>query len=221
MSSSNSNCCPQKNVVDLSKRIKRGYTLTQRRDREAIQIVYIGGTVAMSSTSNLLQVVLREQSCCPAVNDRSTMAYNNQNNYTLSSGLNVHPVHVSRTDEEGQVTQDRFWAIVVQTGDPSCVHARVDIDVLQPKFRGLYYGVKTIDEMRRRKRRRTAATKKEEVKAAREEKEQWDELKQKWDDVERAVFPDGFSFRQFTSVMIAGLNQSVARANNGNKGPRC
>ena len=39
--------------------------------------------------------------------------------------------------------------------------------------------------------------------------------------VERAVFPDGFSLRQFTSVMIAGLNRSVARANNGSKGPKC
>ena len=105
-------------------------------------------------------------------------------NYTLSSGLRVHPVHVSRTDEEGRVTQDRFWATVAQTGDPFCVHARVDIDVLQPKFQGLHYRVETIDEMRRRKRRRTAAMKKEEAKAAKEQKEQWDELKQKWNDVE-------------------------------------
>ena len=35
--------------------------------------------------------------------------------------------------------------------------------------------------------------------------------------VERAVFPDGFSLRQFTSVMIAGRNRSVARANNGSR----
>ena len=91
---------------------------------------------------------------------------------------------MSRTDEEGRVTQDRFWATVVQTGDPFCVHARVDINVLQPKFQGLYYGVETIDEMRRRKRRRTIAMKKEEAKIAQEEKEQWDEMKQKWDDLE-------------------------------------
>ena len=30
-----------------------------------------------------------------------------------------------------------------------------------------------------------------------------------------------FSLRQFTSVMIAGLNRSVTPANNGSKGPRC
>ena len=110
--------------MDLSKRIKRRYSLTQRRDQEATQRVYIGGIVAMSSTSNLLPLVLREQSYCPAVNDRSMMAYNNHNNYTPSSGLNVHPVHMSRTDKEGWVTQDRFWATVVQTGDLSCIHAR-------------------------------------------------------------------------------------------------
>ena len=39
--------------------------------------------------------------------------------------------------------------------------------------------------------------------------------------MERAVFPDGFSLRQFTSVMIAGRNRSVVCANNGIKGPRC
>ena len=99
------------------------------------------------------------------------MAYNTRANYTLLSGLNVHPVHVSRTDEEGNVTQDRVWATVAQVADPFCVHARVDIDILQPKFQGLHYGVQTIDEMRRRKRRRTAAMKKEEARTAREEKE--------------------------------------------------
>ena len=35
--------------------------------------------------------------------------------------------------------------------------------------------------------------------------------------VARAVFPNGFSLRQFTSVMIAGRNRSVARANNGSE----
>ena len=75
---------------------------------------------------------------------------------------------MSQTDQEGRVTQDRFWVTVAQVADPFCVHARVDIDVLQPKFQGLHYNVETIDEMRRRKRRRTAAMKKEEARAARE-----------------------------------------------------
>ena len=35
--------------------------------------------------------------------------------------------------------------------------------------------------------------------------------------VECAVSPDGFFLRQFTSVMIAGRNRSVAHANNGSK----
>ena len=106
------------------------------------------------------------------------MAYNTRANYTMLSGLNVHPVHVSRTDEEGNVTQDRVWATVAQVADPFCVHARVDIDVLQPKFQGLHYGVQTIDEMRRRKRRRTAALKKEEAKTMREENRQQDQSAQ-------------------------------------------
>ena len=90
----------------------------------------------------------------------------------------MHPVHVSRTDEEGNVTQDRVWATVAQVADPFCVHARVDIDVLQPKFQGLHYGVQTIDEMRRRKRRRTAALKREEAKAVREDNRQQDQSAQ-------------------------------------------
>ena len=146
--------------------------------RKRYKIVYIRRSVAKSSTSNLLPVALRERCCCLAMNDRSTMAYNNRTNYTLSSGLNVHPVHVSWTDEEGRITQDRFWATVAQAGDPFCVYARVDIDVLQPKFQGLHYGVETIDEMRRRKRRRTAAMKKEEARAAREESQHQDQSAQ-------------------------------------------
>ena len=106
------------------------------------------------------------------------MAYNTRANYTLLSGLNVHPVHVSRTDEEGNVTQDRVWATVAQVADPFCVHARLDVDVLQPKFQGLHYGVQTIDEMRRRKRRRTAALKREEAKTVREENRQQDQSTQ-------------------------------------------
>ena len=35
--------------------------------------------------------------------------------------------------------------------------------------------------------------------------------------VERAATPYGFFLRRFTSVMIAGLNQSVARANNDSR----
>ena len=35
--------------------------------------------------------------------------------------------------------------------------------------------------------------------------------------MERAVSLDGIFLRQFTSVMIAGRNRSVARANNGSK----
>ena len=106
------------------------------------------------------------------------MAYNTRANYTLLSGLNVHPVHVSRTDEEGNVTQERVWATVAQVADPFCVHARLDVDVLQPKFQGLHYGVQTIDEMRRRKRRRTAAKKKEEARVMREENRQQDQSAQ-------------------------------------------
>ena len=109
------------------------------------------------------------------------MAYSN---YTLSSGLKVHPIHVTRMDEDGQVTQDRFWATLVQIGDRSYVHARMDIDVLQPKFQGLHYGMQTIDELRRRKRRRTVATKKEEVKEAQNKNEEWDSLAQGWDCIE-------------------------------------
>ena len=90
----------------------------------------------------------------------------------------MHPVHVNRTDEEGNVTQDRVWATVAQVADPFCVHARVDIDVLQPKFQGLHYGVQTIDEMRRRKRRRAAAIKREEAKVVREENRQQDQSAQ-------------------------------------------
>ena len=112
------------------------------------------------------------------------MACNTRANYTLLSGLNVHPVHVSRTNEEGRVTQDRVWATVAQVADPFCVHARLDIDVLQPKLQGLHYGVQTIDEMRRRKRRRTATMKREEAREAREESQRQDQSEQQRSGVE-------------------------------------
>ena len=112
------------------------------------------------------------------------MAYNTRANYTLLSGLNVHPVHVSWTDEEGNVTQDRVWATVAQVADPFCVHARLDVDVLQPKFQGLHYGVQTIDEMRRRKRRRIAAEKREEARETREENQRQEQSTQRQSAVE-------------------------------------
>ena len=83
------------------------------------------------------------------------------NNYTLANGLPVHAVHVSRTDDDGNVQQERFWGTTKQVGDPSQVYVRIDIDVLQPMFQGLHYGQETTEEMSRRKRRRTAAEKKE------------------------------------------------------------
>lgn len=55
-------------------------------------------------------------------------------NYTLPSGLCVHPVHVSRVEEDDQVIQDRLWAIVAKVYDQSHVHARIDVDVLQLIF---------------------------------------------------------------------------------------
>lgn len=105
-------------------------------------------------------------------------------NYTLPSGLKVHPIHVSWMEEDGRVTQDRFWATVVQTGDPSYVHARINIDVLRPKFQWLHYGKQTVDKLGRCKRRRTAVTKKEEAKEAQKRNEEWDSLVQHWDCVE-------------------------------------
>lgn len=62
------------------------------------------------------------------------------NNHTLSSGLPVHTVYVSRADEDGKVYQDRFWGTVKQVGDPFQAYVRINIDVLQPIFQGLHYG---------------------------------------------------------------------------------
>ena len=86
------------------------------------------------------------------------MAYNN---YTLSNGLLVYVVHVSRTNEDRKVQPGRFWGTVKQVGDPSQVYVRIDVDVLQPLFQGHHYGKETVDELSRRKRRWTAAEKKE------------------------------------------------------------
>ena len=38
-------------------------------------------------------------------------------NYTIRSGLHVHPVHVSRMEEDGRVVQERSCAIVPQVYD--------------------------------------------------------------------------------------------------------
>ena len=83
------------------------------------------------------------------------------NNYTVSNGLPVHAVYVSRTDEDGKVQQERFWGIAKQVGDPSQVYVRIDIDVLQPIFQGLHYGQETTEELSRHKRRQTVAKKRE------------------------------------------------------------
>ena len=64
---------------------------------------------------------------------------------------------------------------MIQIGDPSYIHVRIDINVLQPKFQGSHYDTQPIDELRRRKRRTTATTKKEEAKAAQERNEEWDD----------------------------------------------
>ena len=83
----------------------------------------------MSSTSSPVQYCRANKAVTlPQAKELSTMF----SNYTLPKGLQVHPIHVSRTEEDGQVIQDRFWAIVAQVYDQSHVHARIDVNVLQP-----------------------------------------------------------------------------------------
>ena len=108
------------------------------------------------------------------------MAYNN---YTLTNGLLVHAVHVSRTDEDGKVHQDCFWGTMKQIGNPSQVYVRIDIDVLQPMFQGLHYGKETVDELSKCKKRWTAAEKKERTEDERLERQQRDQVAQQRDDV--------------------------------------
>ena len=104
------------------------------------------------------------------------------NNYTLANGLPVHAVHVSRTDEDGKVQQERFWGTVKQIGDPSQVYVRIDIDELQPMFQGLHYGQETTEELSRRKRRRTAAEKREKDREEQLERLRRDQAAQQRDD---------------------------------------
>ena len=104
------------------------------------------------------------------------------NNYTLANGLPVHAVHVSRTDEDGKVHQERFWGTVKQVGDPSQVCVRIDVDVLQPMFQELHYGQETTKELSRRKRRRTAAEKKEKAREEQLERLRRDQAAQQRDD---------------------------------------
>ena len=104
------------------------------------------------------------------------------NYYTLANGLPVHAVHVSRTDEDGKLQQERFWGTVKQIGDPSQVYVRVDIDELQPIFQGLHYGRETAEELSRRKRRRTAAEKKEKAREEQLERLRRDQAAQQRDD---------------------------------------
>ena len=104
------------------------------------------------------------------------------NNYTLANGLPVHAVHVSRTDEDGKLQQERFWGTVKQIGDPSQVYVRVDIDELQPIFQGLHYGRETADELSRRKRRRTAAERKEKAREEQLERLRRDQAANQRDD---------------------------------------
>ena len=55
-------------------------------------------------------------------------------NYTLPSELWVHPIHVSRTEEDGRVVQVSFCVTVALVYDQSHMHAHIDMDVLQPMF---------------------------------------------------------------------------------------
>ena len=103
-------------------------------------------------------------------------------NYTLANGLPVHAVHVSRTDEDGKIQQERFWGTVKQIGDPSQVYVRNDIDELQPMFRELHYGQETADELSRRKRRRTAADRKEKAREEQLERLRRDQAANQRDD---------------------------------------
>ena len=104
------------------------------------------------------------------------------NNYTLANGLPVHAVHVSRSDEDRKVQQERFWGTVKQIGDPSQVYVRIDIDELQPIFQGLHYGQETTEELSRRKRRRTAAEKREKAREEQLERLRRDQVAQQRDD---------------------------------------
>ena len=99
-------------------------------------------------------------------------------NYTLSNGLWVHAVYVSRTDEDGKVQQDRFWGTVKQVGDPSQVYVRIDVHVLQTLLQGYHYAKETVDELLRCKRRTTVAEKKERAREEQVERQQRDELTQ-------------------------------------------
>ena len=105
------------------------------------------------------------------------------NNYTLANGLPVHAVHVSRTDEDGKVQQERFWGTAKQVGDPSQVYVRIDIDELQPMFQGLHYGQEMTKELSRRTRRRIAAEKKERAEKERLERQQREQVAQQRDNV--------------------------------------
>ena len=100
----------------------------------------------------------------------------------VANGLPVHAVHVSRTDEDGKIQQERFWGTVKQIGDPSQVYVRIDIDELQPMFQGLHYGQETTEELSRRKRRRTAAEKREKAREEQLERLRWDQAAQQRDD---------------------------------------
>ena len=97
------------------------------------------------------------------------------NNYTLANGLPVHAVHVSWTNEDGKVQQERFWGTVKQVGNPSQVYVRIDIDQLQPTFQGLHYGQEMTEELSRRKRRQTVAEKRERARGEQLERLQQDQ----------------------------------------------
>ena len=91
-------------------------------------------------------------------------------------------MHVSRSDEDGKIQQERFWGTVKQIGDPSQVYVRIDIDELQPIFQGLHYGQETTEELSRRKRRRTAAERREKAREEQLDRLRRDQAAQQRDD---------------------------------------
>ena len=82
-------------------------------------------------------------------------------NYTLDNGLKVQPVYIGCNQEDGYIVQESCWANVTTQIDQAHVHQRIDIDVLQPLFRGINYGNGTIEEMNRQKSGKTMKETKE------------------------------------------------------------
>lgn len=77
--------------------------------------------------------------------------------HTTAGGASIHLIYLSRRREDGIIVQERYWGPFGMRRDMEFVHPRVEIEVRQPLFPQVAFGLLTEKEIARQARRRRCA----------------------------------------------------------------